>query len=344
MEAILDILKKPLFYILVAIFAVASIVASSVKNSKKTNPSSRSKNSSYDVKTIPTKKLKEKSEQYLGYYRYQDDAQDVVKRTKEQQKILEEYFIVPNVRTTTCKPQYRVTADVLNIIKIFAFILGVILTIIGIFGEKTWLVLGIILLIGGVTCHFVAKYFIKQFESSIKYSDAPKALMTDDEYERLVNEKIEKMNVISLGLNRLGLDASQIEEIKPIILRDKVLTKTSLRVYNDDDNTLHSSTQYVTLLYFTDTQLFVYKIQFDMCCNLQEEWTSEFFYQDICDVSTYVENNVLEIGEKTKIEYSTIAFKIIAPNSSIGFDMDGDNENVASIQAMKQKIRDKKNR
>ena len=122
---------------------------------------------------------------------------------------------------------------------------------------------------------------------------------------------------------------------------DKVIKNTSLTVRNKNNNSLHSSTQHVTYLYFTDEQLFVYKIQFDMCCNMQEEWASEFFYKDICDVSSYTRKNVLK-AEDFEFEYSTVSFEIIATNSKIGFDLDGDNENVDSIQAMKQKIRDKK--
>ena len=142
-------------------------------------------------------------------------------------------------------------------------------------------------------------------------------------------------------MDRLGLDPDQVKEIRPIVIRDKVINKTSLTVSSEKDRSIHSSTQHVTYLYFTDEQLFVYKIQFDMCCNMQDEWASEFFYKDICDVSSYTSRNVLKVGN-FEYEYSTVAFNIIASNSQIGFELNGANENVGSIQAMKQKIREKK--
>ena len=44
----------------------------------------------------------DKTEVVSGYYRYQDDDQIVIKRTDEQQRIFEEYFVVRNIKTTTC--------------------------------------------------------------------------------------------------------------------------------------------------------------------------------------------------------------------------------------------------
>lgn len=313
------------------------------KNNNYNTNNKNNNNITYDYKKMPRKDLKEKNSYLYGYYRYQDDIQDVIKRSAEQQKLFEEYFVVPNLRTVTCKPEYRIASDVLNIVKIFALILGVFFAVIAIVSDTIWLALGLFLFVSGIACHFIGKYFAKQFDLSIKITDAPRKLMTDEEYEKIVKEKIESMDMISLGLKRLGLDGSQIEEIKPIVLTDKAMTDTSLRVYNKTDGTLHSSTQCVTLLYFTDSQMFVYKIQFDMCCNEQKEWMSEFFYEDICDISTHVEKSVLTVSEEQKIEYSTVEFEIIASNSSIGFVLQGDDANIGSIQGMKQKIRDKRN-
>lgn len=214
--------------------------------------------------------------------------------------------------------------------------------------------------------HFKA-VFNNKFKNSIVRSDAPKALLSDEQYEALVEEKIKEMDVINLGLNRLGLDESQVKEIKPVIVKDKIVkNKTSLLVYNPSDNSLHSSTQYVTILYLTDSQLFQYDIKFDMCCNYKEEATREIFYDDICDVSTHLEkvthdNNILnsfsvkqesyrpeqiinsEVS-KAKFEENIMSCYIFTSNSVFNFAVnDSDLEKVFSIKAMMQKIRDKKN-
>ena len=286
----------------------------------------------------------DKTEVEAGYYRYQEDNQIVIERTEEQKRIFEQYFVVKNIKTTTCDSDLQKKAGTVRLISNLLLIPGIILGIIGAIkmdDSKALLAVGIILAIVGIVLKFVASSFKKRFEESIKVTVAPKKLMSDAEFEGLVKAKIDAMNVAQLGLERLGLDAEQVREINPIVLSDKVIKNTSLTVRNKNNNSLHSSTQHVTYLYFTDEQLFVYKIQFDMCCNMQEEWASEFFYKDICDVSSYTRKNVLK-AEGFEFEYSTVSFEIIATNSKIGFDLDGDNENVDSIQAMKQKIRDKK--
>lgn len=284
----------------------------------------------------------DKVEREKGYYRYQNDNQVVIKRNEEQQRIKDEYFVVKNIETTTCDSLLKKKAKKIKAASSAMLWIGIILGAIGIIGDKTaLLVIGIISVGASIVCRIVNSKLLKKFQDSIKVTVAPKKLMTDAEYEELVAKRIEAMNIGQVSLDKLGLDPDQVKEIQPIILKDKVIKDHSFRVKNKENGSLHSSTQHVTYLYFTDEQLFVYKIVFDMCCNMQEEWASEFFYKDICDVSSYTTKNVLAIDD-FKFEYSTVSFEIIASNSKIGFDIDGDNENVGSIQAMKQKIRERK--
>ena len=168
-------------------------------------------------------------------------------------------------------------------------------------------------------------------------------MISHDAYEQFVKNKIKEMNVEQKGLLHLGLDIDQVREIRPLVFTDYEVTDKSLVAYDSDKKKIHSSTQTVMLVYFTDEQLFVYKIQFDMCCNKQEEWTSEFFYADICDVSTYINKNVLDLGVNS-IEYSTLKVNILATNSDISISMENDKTHYASIQAMRQKVRERKMR
>ena len=276
-----------------------------------------------------------------GYYRYQKDNQIVITRTKEQQRIFDEYFVVKNIKNVTCDSSLKEKSQMMKIISIILFALGVIVALMGLGLGKIAIIAGLCIVVIGGGISLISSSYKKKYKASIKATVAPKKIMTDDEFEKLVDKKIKEMNVEKLGMERLGIDTEQVKEITPIVLRDKVVNERSLRVYNKETGTLHSSTQYVTMLYFTDEELFVYKIQFDMCCNMQDEWTSEFFYKDICDISSHTYKNVLKF-EGVDYEYSTVSFSIIASNSSIGFDLDGNNENVGSIQAMKQKIREKK--
>ncbi len=282
-----------------------------------------------------------------GYYRYQPDEQPVLERSGAQQRIVDEFFIIQNWKTTTCDPSLKTTAKTFNVLKVLAWIIGAFLSVISIIREgfemEPLLVCGLIFLAMGVIFWILYKVYRKRFEQSIKHVTEPKRVLSNEEYMELVRQRIEAMDVVSLGMERLGIDPEQVKEVSPIILTDKVVADMSLRYFDNATATLYSSTHHVTLLYFTDEELFVYKLQFDMCCDKQEEWASEFFYQDICDVSSYVVRNIVNEGSY-RYEYSAVSFEVIASNSKIGFTIDGDNENISSIQAMKQKVRARKER
>ena len=338
MEKLFEMLGENPIWIFVIILAVVCIIVSSVK---KKNPQQNANNKGVNAPAANIGDV-DKTEVVSGYYRYQDDDQIVIKRSDEQQRIFEQYFVVKNIKTTTCDSSLKKKAKTISTVSNVLLWPGIILGAIGLIGDKkALLVIGIIAVVSSIICRIVGSNTLKKFNDSIKVTVAPKKLMNDEEYEKLVDEKIESMNIAQLGLDRLGLDPDQVSDIHPIVLRDKVINENSLTVRNKEDRTVHSSTQHVTYLYFTDEQLFVYKIQFDMCCNMQDEWASEFFYKDICDVSSKTSRNVLK-GDGFEFEYSTVSFNIIASNSQIGFDLDGDNENIGSIQAMKNKIREKK--
>lgn len=293
-----------------------------------------------------------------GYYRWQRDKQKkaTIKRTPEQQQIVDEYFIIKNYSTTTANSTLLALKFVFQV-AFWLFLAIMVITAVTAEFNSTYLIIAIVSFIVSK----IAEHFYKK---SVNTVTAPKKVMTDEEYEALVRQKIEDMNVKEMGLNRLGLDPDQVAEIQPIVFRDKTRTDESLVVYNDKKGKLYSSTQYVFYLFFTDDQLLVYKFQFDMCCNLKDEWTSEFFYKDICDVSSHTSTNIVTVGSDSgnknagetnklgaeknmnarakQIEYSELEFTIIASNSSIGFTMDASKERLESVQAMKQKIREKK--
>ena len=342
------------------------------------------------VKTTSASLLREKMTAVHNFYRKQKQTQsDVVcKRNEEQENLFMNYFHVVNYRTTTCSPVLKALADSFFMLMIGFAIGGLCGLIFGIIDEVSFgIALGVIFLVGAVVSLILRVLYQKKFEATVKSTIAPLNLISHDEYEALVEKRIESMNLYPISLEKLGIDDSQVEEVRPIILRDKSIIDTSMKTYDPEDGTIHSSTQHVTVIYFTNDQLFVYKVLFDMCCNLKTEWTSEFFYQDICDISTKTSTNIIVLEDENAssrsssskrgknasrrsrknlksrnadnssadvvnpssksepiiLEYSTVAFDIITSNSSIGFEMVGTDENLASIHGMQQKIRDKKN-
>lgn len=261
------------------------------------------------------------------FSRWCRDKQPVIKRSTEQQRLVDKYFIVQNIVSSN---------KMLLGIGVLALVIGAILAVIFVstgFDTTALIIIGAILIIIGIV-------MIALYKKSFRWVP-PSDMMSHSEYEQIVKDKIKEMNVEKMGLEHLGLDIDQVKEIKPLTFTDYEVSGTSLVAFDSDKNKIHSSTQTVMLVYFTDEQVFVYKLQFDLCCNKKEEWTSEFFYTDICDISTYINKNVLEVGVN-KIEYSTLKVDIMATNSNMFISMENDKARYASIQAMRQKIREKK--
>ncbi|MDE7463541.1 MAG: phage holin family protein, partial [Clostridiales bacterium] len=202
------------------------------------------------------------------------DNQPVIMRSPEQQNLVDKYFRVKNIVKSN---------KVLLVIGALVLAVGVILAVIFVatlFKNIALIVAGSILIIAGVV--FLA-FYKKSF-----CRVPPIDMISHEEYEQIVKNTIRNMNVEKKGLEHLGIDEEQIREIRPLVFTDDEVTYTSLVALDAEKNKVHSSTQTVMLVYFTDAQLFVYKLQFDLCCNKQQEWTSEFFYSDICDISTHI--------------------------------------------------------
>lgn len=294
----------------------------------------------------PSSELKSQIEFQHGYYRYQKDNQFVIQRNPLQKRIFEEYFVVPNMKSTTCNPALKKKSEIFGFAKFVGFALAVISLIVCIVNDfedvGAWIAFGIIGIVAGIACIVASKHFLSLFEKSIKSTVRPKKLMTDEEYEALVSERIASLNIVRLGIEKMHLNEEEVTKIEPIILHDNVITGTSLVVHNSSDGSVHSSTQCVSVIYSTATQLFVYKIQFDMCCGIQDEWTSEFFYDDICDICFHSYKEIIEV-DKSKFEHETRTISIVSTNSSIGFTVNK-NSSFESFSAMRQSIRARRQR
>jgi len=180
--------------------------------------------------------------------------------------------------------------------------------------------------------------------------------MSLDEYEQLLSQKIEKLSPYTRSLKILGLDETQVEEIKPVTLSgylgefvssdnggsDKNITMTT---YIDDKEKnvkkWVSSSGFVSYWFFTDTQILVYSINFDMCASMVDEITHEVFYEDICDICVLVENQTSVDGTDTILEKQYV-IKLTTPNSTISFSVDADEHTLSVLQGLKQKIRENK--
>ncbi len=287
-----------------------------------------------------------------AYYRKQKRKQHYTTRNDEQKRIFEEYFEVKNYKTTTANVSAYKKQIGCIIAGVLVWVMGLSILLAGVEkavvdGDPNVVAVGAILLLVGSVLWICAAVFSAKFKKSIKESIGPKKLLSDEEYEALVTQKIEALNLGERGIERLGLDSDQVREVRPIVVRNKVADADySLVVYSEKDGnySVHTSSQQITYLYFADEQLFMYKFQFDMCCNKEDEWMCEIFYDDVCDISTHTYKNTIAIDEKELFEYGMMHFDVISTNSRIEVRVDLNEDDVASMMGMRQKIRDRRAR
>lgn len=181
-------------------------------------------------------------------------------------------------------------------------------------------------------------------------SGSGKSSMTMQEYINLVQRKCQGLNLQARALQKIGLDASQVQEIPPVML--------SSFVYDDDclirvDNNIAVSSQYsITWIFFSATQMYTYKYIFDTTSDNTWEFTKDFFYTDITCLST-----AREVKEKiditrgsgcsssetvTKNHYVVDTLEIIVPGTSYRFSLRNSDTIEQSIQAAKAMVREKK--
>ena len=164
--------------------------------------------------------------------------------------------------------------------------------------------------------------------------------MTDDEYSQMVIRKRNSLNLRAKALNKIGLDEDEVNEIPPAVFEGYVF-KNAFAKQRANGKWVSSSYQ-VAWLFFSSTQIYVYRCTFSMDEDKTQESTDEFFYKDVTSFSTSSETETSRgLGGK-EFEVETNKFKIIVPGDQIIVSMDGIPNSEDIIQAMKQKLREKK--
>lgn len=132
----------------------------------------------------------------------------------------------------------------------------------------------ILILIGGAATAFL--YFMKK-------------TATDTEVDNIVAEELEKIE--KRGLNKIGLDESEVDLISPIVIRGSYKkdlnqdAKAHFRKGNDDK--LRYSLLKAIVFYFSEKQVYCYTNVVDIVTGKHyQESTDEYFYSDIVSVST----------------------------------------------------------
>ena len=162
----------------------------------------------------------------------------------------------------------------------------------------------------------------------------------DEEYLSMIRAKRDSLNLRQKALNKIGLDEDEVSEIPPASFEGFVYKNAYAKKRANGDWV--SSSYQVAWLFFSSTQVYIYRYTFNMDEDKKRESTDEFFYKDVTSFSTSSESEQAHgIGDK-KFEVESNKFKMVVPGDQIFVSMDGVSNSEDIIQAMKQKLREKK--
>lgn len=171
--------------------------------------------------------------------------------------------------------------------------------------------------------------------------------MTDADYDQHVQNVIAKLNTKQRALNKIGLDEDQLREIDPVFFEGY----SSENAFVGKDDKLRSTKYETAWLFFSDTQVYMYSYKMDMMSDDKKESTEEYFYKDITNFSTSAETieafktktGCFGSSEKEKVNREFSNFGLIVPGDKFRCSTSNVKKLDQSVNAMKQKLREKKN-
>ncbi len=179
--------------------------------------------------------------------------------------------------------------------------------------------------------------------------------MTAQEYEKLVRDRLSKLDTKQMALNKLGIDEEEVQEITPVSFSGYIFNddKVDNLAARGSGNTWISSEYMVTWLFFSDNQIFVYQYSFNMTSDSKKEQTLQYFYQDVTNFRASSETYQKVVAETSgclgQVSYRTVSvdvdeFGIIVPGDKLRCFMTPDEYTDSAIRGMSNKLSEKKNR
>lgn len=171
---------------------------------------------------------------------------------------------------------------------------------------------------------------------------------TDAEYEAMISSRVDSLHLEDpkRALDKLGLDESQVQEIKPIYMADYVFGRDSFVKWGQDSKP-RSSRYQVSWIFFGENQIYIYQYTFNTDEDGKQEKTEEYYYKDIVNFSMSSDTEETPYWDSKKKEillknvHST-RFRIVVPGDSLYCAMEQTSENERAIHGMKAKLREKK--
>ncbi len=177
-----------------------------------------------------------------------------------------------------------------------------------------------------------------------------KKRMSDDAYDKMVQEIAANITSREKALEKVGLDESETQEIEPIHLENYLFPEKGQYFARKGkrDGIWRSSMYQITWLFFSETQVHVYQYTFHTDEDGKKESTEEYFYKDITNFST--SSDLVEVpttfnaktGKYNLENVNTTRFKLIVPGDSFYCAMEQNDYTEKAVKAMKNKLREKK--
>lgn len=174
----------------------------------------------------------------------------------------------------------------------------------------------------------------------------------DSDFDANKARQIATLNLKQKALNKLGIDEDQVKEVEPICLEGPAYKKSTYRSRGGDNVNRYSAYQ-ITYIFCSSDQVYAYQYTINLESDEKKERAEEYFYKDITNFTTVDDTEELEFevtkgGCKTstelkRIKVTTNTFKIGVPGDAFECSMITTDEIEGQIQALKAKLREKKN-
>jgi len=161
-------------------------------------------------------------------------------------------------------------------------------------------------------------------------------VVSDNEYDGAVSNKFQSIALMQVAMEKIGIDEDQLKEIPPIFFHGYRSDKESAEKIGQDGK-LRTSKYDATVLFFSNTQIYIYQQVFDMIEGIKLEDTLEYFYKDIVSFST-----TTKTSDKNKEVKGVSTFNLIVPGDEFYCSVSSVPDADVIISAVKQMLREKK--
>lgn len=174
----------------------------------------------------------------------------------------------------------------------------------------------------------------------------------ESEFDEVVKNKLNSLDTKKRALQKIGLDEDELKEIPPVFFHG-FEDEGATYGMEGSDGRYRTSKYSATWLFFNNSQVFMYYIIFDLTSDSKNERTEEYFYKDITnfstssksiEVTTFTQGGGCGKGEtENKKTIETSSFALIVPGDKFMCSTSGVANADQAVNAMKQKLREKKN-